>query len=177
MTTGRLLWGMTWRGGAWGLLVGTLGGTAYGAVFANVLLAAGLVSQMPFDWKPEYAVSAIGAVLFLALIGAVVGGIFGVPSGIVVGTMVGLAMGVLTRAVFYPPRGTRVFRWTLAITSALLTTIAAWMCFIAIMLFYANRNAASVGALMIVVAIPALIAGAAAALISRLLARWYEQHS
>ena len=176
MTTVKLLWGMTWRGGAWGLFAGTFGGTAYGALFANLLLAGGLVSQAPFEWKAEYTVSAVGAMLFFALIGAVVGGIFGVPSGLVVGCMVGLAIGILTRAFFYPPTNTRVFRWTLAIVSALLTTITAWVCFIGIMLFYANRNAANVGGLMVIVAIPALMAGAAAALISRLLVRWYEQH-
>ena len=174
MTTVKLLWGTTWRGGAWGLFAGTFGGTAYGALFANLLLAGGLVSRAPFEWKAEYAVSAIGAMLFFALIGAVVGGIFGVPAGVVVGGIVGLAIGILTRACFYPPTNTRVFRRTLAIVSALLTTIAAWICFIGIMLFYANRNAANVGGLMVIVAIPALIAGLASIFVSQRIAHWYE---
>ena len=117
------------------------------------------------------------AVLFLALIGAVVGALFGVPAGLVVGTTNGLLLGVLTRALFYPLNNARRYSWVIAVVSAVFTCIVAWLCFIGIMLFYANRNAANVGVLAVVVAVPALIAGIGAGLTSRLIAHWYESES
>ncbi len=172
MTTIKLLWGTTWRGGALGLLVGTLGGAAYGALFANGLLAWGLLAQ-PRALELKDLPAGIGAVVFLALIGAVVGALFGVPTGIVVGIANGLFLGILTRVFFYPPKNARAYRWTVAIVSTLFTAFTAWICFIGIILFYANRNAANFGVLIGIVTLPALIAGVGAGLLSRLITRWY----
>jgi len=170
-----LLWGTTWRGGAFGLVAGTMGGTAYGAVFANALLFFGLATQAAANFQRDDIPRALVSMLFLALIGAVVGALFGVPTGIVVGIANGLLIGILTRAFFYPPKNTPAYRWALAIVSALFTAITAWICFIGIMLFYANRNAANVPVLAVIVLIPALIAGVGAGRLSRLIARWYTK--
>jgi eukaryotic-like serine/threonine-protein kinase len=175
VTTIKLLWGTTWRGGALGLLVGTLGGAAYGALFANGLLAWGLLAQ-PRALELKDLPAGIGAVVFLALIGAVIGALFGVPTGIVVGSANGLFLGILTRAFFYPLKNARVYRRTTAVVSALFTGVAAWLCFIAIMLFYADRNAANIGMLIGIVTLPALIAGVGAGLLSQLITRWYESN-
>jgi eukaryotic-like serine/threonine-protein kinase len=175
VTTIKLLWGTTWRGGALGLLVGTLGGAAYGALFANGLFAFSLLAQ-PATLQAKDVPAGIVAIVFLALIGAVVGALFGVPTGFVVGLLDGLLVGVLTRAFFYPLKTVRVYRRTAAVVSALFTGVAAWLCFIAIMLFYADRNAANIGVLIGMVTLPALIAGVGAGVLSRLIAGWYESN-
>ena len=177
MTTVKLFWGTTWRGAGLGLLAGTLGGATYGAIFANILFAFGLMAQAPFESKPEYLTSGLVAILFLALIGAVVGALFGVPTGLVVGIANGLLLGVLTRALFYPLNNARRYRLVIAIVSGVFTIVVAWLCFISILLFYANRSAANFGILAVIVMIPALIAGVASGLTSRLIARWYESES
>lgn len=170
MSTIKLFWNTTWRGGAWGLLAGTMLGTAYGAIFANALFLFGL-AQAPLDLRADDIPRALGAILVLALIGAVMGALFGVPTGLIVGSLNGLLVGVLTRAFFFPPRDARTYRRVIALASALFTVIASWLGFLAIMLFYANREKANVPMLAVIVLIPALIAGIAAALISRVIAR------
>jgi len=177
MTTARWLWGMTWRGGAWGLLAGTMLGTAYGAVFANGLFFFGLLSQAPAEFHGEDVPRAIVAVLLLALIGSVMGALFGVPTGFVVGLLNGLLLGIVTRAFFYPLRDARTYRRVIALISVGFTAIASWLGFFAIMLFYANTEKANVPVLAIGVIIPALIAGIAAGFISQMGARWYERES
>lgn len=172
--TFELLWGTTWRGGAFGLVAGTMGGTAYGALFANALIFAGLISQPQFDFKPSDVVSVIFAVLFFGLIGAVMGALFGVPTGLVVGIANGLLLGGLTRVFFFPLKNAQTYRRVVAVVSAVFTAMVAWICFIGIMLFYANRNAANVPVLAVIAAIPALIAGIGAGLISQSIARWYS---
>jgi len=176
MKTARLLFGTIWRGAALGLLVGTFGGSAFGALFANGLFAFNMVLQAD-KISAQDAPAGIVAILFLALIGAVVGALFGVPTGFVVGIMDGLLIGVLTRVLFYPLKNVRVYRWTIAVVSAVFTSMVAWVCFLGIALFYSNRNSANVGALMLVFILPALIAGIVAGFISRLLTRWYEKAS
>lgn len=176
MSTRKLLWGMTWRGGALGLLGGTMLGTAYGAIFANALLLARLAQEWQ-TLSAENFVPGLAAVLLLALIGAVMGALFGVPTGLLVGALNGLLVGVLTRAFFFPPRDARTYRRVIALASALFTGIASWIGFLAIMLFYANREKADVPMLAVIVLIPALIAGVAAAFISRVIARWYENRN
>lgn len=176
MTTGKLLWGMTWRGGALGLLTGALGGSFFGALFANGLFVFGMVSQAsPLTAKDMPA--GIVAIGFLALIGGVVGALFGVPTGFVVGLMDGLLVGSVTRLFFYPLKNARAYRWTLALVSAAFTSVMAWLCFVGIALFYANRNAANIGAVMLIFILPALVSGIAAGFISRLIARWYQKES
>ncbi len=175
MSTAKLFWNTTWRGGAWGLLAGTMLGTAYGAVFANVLLLSGLFAQMPTAFESSDALRVGVVIPFLALIGAIMGALFGVPTGFVVGALNGLLIGMITRAFFFPPRDARTYRRVIATTSALFTGIASWLGFFAIMLFYANRDKANVPILAVGVLIPALIAGVAAAFISREIARWYAE--
>lgn len=177
MHTIKLFWNTTWRGGAWGLLAGTMLGSAYGAVFANGLFFFGLLSQAPAELQGEDVPRAIFAVLFLALIGAIMGGVFGIPTGAVVGVLNGLLVGIITRVFFFPLRDARTYRRVIAVTSVVFTTIASWLGFFAIMLFYSNRDKANVPVLAIGVAIPALIAGFAAGFISRLITQWYEKES
>jgi hypothetical protein len=177
MTTPKLLWGTPWRGGAWGLLAGTMLGVAYGAVFANVLFFSGLFAQMPTAFESSDALRVGVVIPFLALIGAVMGALFGVPTGLFVGLLNGLLVGILTRAFFFPPRDARAYRRMIATASALFTSIASWLGFLAIMLSYANRDKANVPLLAAIVLIPALIAGVSAGLLSRILSRWYEKES
>lgn len=175
MPTLSLIWNALWRGGAWGLLTGTVLGAAYGAIFANVLLFLGLLSQAAAQFRPDDLPRAYAAVLFLALIGSVVGALFGVPTGLIVGLIDGLLIGVLTRAFFYPLKDAARHRRVTAIVSAIFTTFASWLCFVGIMLFYANRARANIPVLMLLVTIPALIAGAAGWFVARHIARSYEQ--
>lgn len=177
MTTTKLLWGMTWRGGALGLLAGTMLGTFYGAVFANSLFFFGLLAQAPGEFRSDNVPSAIFAAFLMALIGSIIGGIFGIPTGFVVGVLNGLLLGIIARTFFYPLRDAKTYRRVIAPTSAVFTAIASWLGFFAIMLFYANRENANVPALAIGVIVPALIAGIAAAFISQIGARWYEKES
>lgn len=173
MPTLSLIWNALWRGGAWGLLTGTVLGAAYGAIFANVLLFLGLVSQAAAQFRPDDLPRAYAAVLFLALIGSVAGALFGVPTGLIVGILDGLLIGVLTCAFFYPLNNVARHRRVTAIISAVFTAAASWLCFVGIMLFYANRARANVPVLMLLVTIPALIAGAAGWFVARRIARWY----
>jgi hypothetical protein len=177
MSTSELFWGTTWRGAGLGLLAGTLGGASYGAVFANVLFAIGVLTQAPFELKPQDLVGALAAVLIMGLVGSVIGALFGVPSGLVVGVAGGVLLGVLTRAFFYPLTNARRYRWAIAVVSASFTGVLAWICFFSIMLFYANKGAADVGVLAVIVTVPALIAGVGAGLTGRLIAQWYENES
>ena len=176
MTTARLLWGMTWRGGAWGLLGGTMLGTAYGAIFANVLFLFGLAAQAPFNLQLDDIPRALVATLVLALIGAIMGALFGVPTGFAVGALNGLLIGIITRVLFFPRRDARTYHRVIATASALFTAIASWLGFLAIMLFYANREKANVGTLAVGVLIPALIAGVSAGFMSRMITHWYESN-
>jgi hypothetical protein len=176
MTTARLLWGMKWRGGAWGLLAGTLLGSAYGAVFAVVVDLYALSLRFPYLGEASDAPRALVGALFLALVGAIIGALFGVPTGLLVGASNGLLLGVLTRALFYPLKDARIYRRVVALVSAVFAGIAAWVCFVALALFYANRSAANVDMIVVIVAIPALIAGVSAGFISRFIARWYERN-
>lgn len=176
MTTLKLLLGTTWRGGAWGLLAGTFVGATFGALFANGLFLFGLAFEADKLTSKDMPASIV-AILFLALIGAVVGALFGVPTGFVVGSMDGLLIGVLTRVLFYPLKNVRAYRWTIALVSALFTSIVSWVCFLGIALFYSNRNSANVGVLMLVFILPALVSGIAAGFISRLITHWYEKES
>ena len=177
MNTIRLLWNTLWRGGAWGLLMGSILGMTYGATFANILVFAGLISQPWGNFKLGDIPAAIFAVLILALLGAIFGGIFGIPTGFAVGVMNGLLFGILTRLFFYPLRDTRIYRRVMALASGLFTAIASWFGFILIWLLYANKEKDTLGAGIVMVTLPAIIAGIAAAFMSRLGTRWYEKES
>jgi hypothetical protein len=149
----------------------------YGAIFANVMFFSGLFAEIPIAFESSDALRVGIVVPFLALIGAVMGALFGVPTGFAVGAMNGLLIGIITRAFFFSLRNARTYRRVIAVVSALFTSIASWLGFLAIMLFYANRDKANVGVLAVGVLIPALIAGVGAGLISRVIARWYEQYA
>jgi hypothetical protein len=177
MATIKIILGTTWRSAGLGLLAGTLGGTSYGVLFANILLAFGIMSQAPFEVKPQDLVGALAAFVIFALIGSVMGGLFGVPSGLVVGVTAGLLLGVLTRVFFYPLTNARRYRRVIAGTSAAFTGLLAWFCFFSIMLFYANKSAANFGVLAAIGVVPALIASIGAGLMSRVIANWYESES
>jgi uncharacterized membrane protein YkvI len=175
MATFKLILGATWRGGVFGLIAGTSGGATYGAIFTNVLFFFGLLAQDLTQIRSNDIPSAIFAVLVLALIGSVMGALFGVPTGFVVGLLNGLLVGIITRIFYYPLRDAQTFRRVIATVSALFTGIASWVCFFAIILFYSNRDKADVPMLALIVTLPALIAGGASALISRVIAAWYEK--
>jgi hypothetical protein len=132
---------------------------------------------MPTAFESSDALRVGVVIPFLALIGAIMGALFGVPTGLLVGLLNGLLVGILTRVYFFPPRDARTYRRVIAMASALFTAVASWIGFLAIMLFYANREKANVPVLAVGVLIPALIAGVGAGLLSRMITRWYEQHA
>lgn len=177
MTTARLLWGMTWRGGALGLFAGTMLGTTYGALFANALLLVGLDRNGLFVLTPNQISGGLAAILVMALIGMVMGGLFGVPTGFIVGLLNGLFVGLITRLFFYPLQNARLYRWTIGIVSGLFVVLASLGGFLAIALFYANASRANVPVIAALLVIPALIAGIAAVFLSRVITRWYEKES
>lgn len=177
MMTFKLLWSTTWRGGAWGLLAGTLLSMVYGALFFNAMLFFGLLSEMPVAFESSDVLRVGVVVPFLALIGAIMGGIFGIPTGAVVGGLNGLLLGIITRVFFFPLHDSKKYRRVIALTSAVFTALASWFGFFALMLFYANIEKANVPVLALIITLPALIAGMAAGLISQIGARWYEKES
>lgn len=174
MTTTRLLFGTTWRGAAWGLLVGTFGGSAFGALFGNALVfGVGLLRQ-PADLSLSDIPTAIAAVGVLALIGSVMGALFGVPTGFVVGLLNGLLVGIVTRVLFFPLKNVRVYRIVIALMSMVFTMLTSWVGFMLIWILYANEDKANMAGLAVMSVLPALIAGVGAGLISQIGARWYE---
>lgn len=178
ISTFKLVWGTTWRGAAFGLLVGTFGGSWFGALFGNVLVfGVGLLKQPPQDLGLKDVPAAIGAMLFLALIGAVMGTMFGMPTGVIVGLMDGVLVGIITRLFFYPLKNARVYRVVIAVISFIVTTPVSWVGFMLIWLLFSNDGKADLMGLGAISGLPALVAGISAALISQIGARWYEKQS
>lgn len=173
MTTLKLFWQMTVRSAAFGVIVGTFGGSAFGAIFANALFVGGLFTQDPSAFTAGDIPRAIFAVLFFGLIGAVVGAMFGIPTGVAVGALNGLLIAGVTRVFFFPPKNLRTYRRVISIVSALFAAFAAWFGFLVIALFYANRSAANIPALAGIFVIPALAAGGYAWFIAPRIVAWY----
>ena len=175
MNTIKLIWNTTWRGGAWGLLAGASLSMAYGATFANLLVFGGMITQPLGEFQPGDIPAVIFVIFFMAFIGTIMGGIFGIPTGFTVGAMNGFLFGIITRLFFYPPRNLRVYHAVMALSSGLFTAIASWVGFILIWQLYMNEEKGDLGAGVVMVTIPAIIAGIAAAFMSRLGYKWYEK--
>jgi hypothetical protein len=175
MSTLTLLWNTTWRGGAWGLLAGASLSMAYGATFANLLVFGGMITQPLGEFQPGDIPAAIFVVFLMAFLGAIMGGIFGIPTGFAVGATNGFLFGIITRLFFFPPRNTHLYHRVMALSSGLFTGIASWVGFILIWQLYMNDEKGDLGAGIIMVTVPAIIAGIAAAFMSRLGTRWYEK--
>lgn len=173
--TGKIIFGMGWRGVAWGLLGGTLLGAAYGAIFANAMFFIGLTTQAPAPPELKDALSAIAAVVVLALVGSVMGAMFGIPVGALVGLLDGLLMGIITRLFFFPLRDAKIYRRVMAWVCFVVTASASWGGFMLIWIFLSNQGRANFTVFSLISAIPALIAGVASVFISRLIAGWYER--
>lgn len=174
MPTLSLIWNALWRGGAWGLLTGTLLGSVYGAIFGTVVYLFVVIAQDPARIPLDNLPRALLGMRLLPVIGSVVGALFGVPTGLIVGLIGGLLIGVLTRAFFYPLHDAARHRRATVIVSGIFTAAASWLCFVGIMVFYANRARANIPVLMLLVTIPALIAGAAGWLVAWHITRSYE---
>jgi hypothetical protein len=177
MPTIKLLWGTTWRGGAWGTALGALLGALYGTLFLVALFLFAMSTQSGAPSQAEDAPRGLVAVLFLMLIGSGVGSIFGIPTGILVGFIDGLLIGILTRAFFYPLRNAQRYRRVIGIVSALFSAMGSWIGFALIMLLYAREHSLSVMTMAVVGAVPALIAGLGGVFISNRIAHWYESES
>lgn len=173
--TFKLLWGTTWRGGAWGTALGALLGAVYGALFLVALFLFAISTQSGAPPQAEDAPRGLGAVLFLTLIGSGVGSIFGIPTGILIGLVDGFLLGILTRAFFFPLRDARRYHWVIGTASALLSAIGSFISFALILLLYAKEHSISVTTMAAAGAFPALIAGAGGVFISNRIARWYEK--
>jgi hypothetical protein len=177
ISTFKLVWNTTWRGGAWGLLAGTFIGAAFGAVIGNVLVfGVGLMNQSKSLGLNDIP-TAFAVVFAVAMFGMVIGAIFGVPTGFVVGITNGLLLGIVSRVFFFPLTNVRAYRWVIALISMTFTTLTSWVGFMLIMFLYANQDKANYVGLAIFLVIPALIAGVVAGLISQIGARWYERES
>ncbi|MBI5033620.1 MAG: hypothetical protein HZB51_24130 [Chloroflexi bacterium] len=176
MKTSRLLFAITWRGGAWGLLVGAILGAAFGAIFAGKLFDLGLVEQSgaipSSDYPPAIADFMAG---FLALLGGIVGGGVGMPIGWMVGASDGFLIGMLLRASTDPMGKIRINRSVLFTISMLYTSVASLLGFIVILRFYSTQSAATSLWLLAIVIVPSLIAGIALGFVSQLLVLWYER--
>ena len=166
MTTGRLLWGTTWRGGVWGAVAGLILGAIYGPMLVVILTALDIVKQTtPLDAKS--VTDAAG----LALVGAIIGALFGLPTGVFAGVMNGLAIGILTRLFFAPLKNPVAYRWGIAVVSAVFTGIAGALGLVVILLLIGAVLDPQL--LLLTIPIPAITASIAAAFLSILITRWY----
>lgn len=175
MTTTRLLFGATWRGGGLGLVAGAMGGATYGALFANAMFFIGFITESQLPPELKDAPGAIAAVVILAFIGSVMGAMFGMPVGALVGLLDGLLIGIVTRLFFFPLRDAKIYRRVMALICFIVTASASWVGFMLIWIFLSNQGKANFTVFSLISAIPALIAGVAATLLSRVIARWYER--
>jgi eukaryotic-like serine/threonine-protein kinase len=175
VTTFKLLWGSTWRGGTWGIALGALLGMIYGALFMVALFFAAMSNQTNAAPQSADAPRGLIAILFLMFIGSIMGALFGMPTGVFIGLIDGLVLGVLTRVFFYPIRDALRFRRVLAIVSALISIVGSWTCFALILLLFAQQHSVSVTTMVVVGAIPALIAGAGGVFVSRRIVEWYSK--
>ena len=167
MTTGKLLWGTTWRGGVWGVLAGGILGAIYGPILIVILtIESALTNTLSSN-----DVRSIGGLSLFAL---VVGVIFGAAIGAFAGALNGLLIGILTRLVFSPSNNAARYRLIVAIASALFTGITALLGLLAILLLIMGTTP-DPQELILFITLPALIAAIAAALISILITRWYER--
>ncbi len=134
----RLVWGTTWRGGAWGLLVGTFAGATFGVLLAYVLeIGGGLLAQREPISLSDIP-TLIAALAIFGILGAFMGALFGVPTGFVVGVANGLLLGIVSRIFFFPLTDIRGYRWVIGLISMAFTTLASWVGFMLIMFLYAN---------------------------------------
>ncbi len=172
MSTSKLLFNFIWRGGAWGTLLGAVGGTGFGAWTGVALLALGLTQTDTALTSADLG-RGIFAALFLALIGSGIGSLFGLPTGFFLGLLCGGVIGAVTRAFYYPLQNARRYRVIVAGISAMLGALGSLAAFAAILQFYARR--AVFAESLIYFSVPALIAGACAAFVGGRLARWYEK--
>lgn len=168
MTTGRLLWGTTWRGGVWGLLAGIILGMIYGLAVIVIL------SFMEIANKTSTRTDT-GTIVGLAIAAIIFGAIFGAIIGLFAGAMDGLAIGILTRLFFTPLKNAGTYRLIIALISGLFTLIAAGLG-----LFIISIGTSMVldnGVRILIIGIPTIIAGIAAGLISIFITRWYIKAS
>ena len=97
MTTGKLLWGTTWRGAAWGLGTGFILAAAYGVLVIYWFLEDGTV------W--DYETPLIEIILGISGVFAFYGFWIAVPLGLLPGTVNGFLVGMLLRP---PSQKTRI---------------------------------------------------------------------
>lgn len=175
MTMQRLLWGMMWRSGAWGLLAGTILGAAYGILFSSILNLVGIHRGNLFILTP----TQVGwhFIMLVMFIGAILGILFGAPTGIIVGISNGVVLAVLMRLFFYPYKNSRAYHWIVFGVNIVFSIITSWLFLITIAYFWINRYINIFPQLAVLVLIPALIAGVSAGLLSRRITRWYEKQS
>ncbi len=174
MTTFKLLWGSTWRGGMWGIALGALLGMIYGALFMVALFLVAISNQTNAAAQPADAPRGLIAILFLMFIGSIMGALFGIPTGVFIGLIDGLILGILTRVFFYPLRDTQRLRRTLAVISAFVSIVGSWTFFALILLLFARQHSVSVTTMVVIGAVPALIAGAGGVFVSRRIEEWYS---
>ncbi len=88
MTTLKLLWGMTWRGGVWGLTAGGLLVTLYSAIIFTTLFLLDAILAL-FDSDLAGVVFDLMSIPIWAIPTMFIGFIFGVPLGLTVGSIIG----------------------------------------------------------------------------------------
>lgn len=150
MTTSKLLWGTTWRGGVWGVLAGLILGAIYGPLLILILAIIDIVNKTSSN-------DNLGEVAGFALLGVIFGAIFGAPIGLFVGALNGLFIGILTRIFFTPLKNKSMYRWGIAVLSALFTSVTAWLGLA--VLFIVIGSVLDANVLLLAITIPAFIGG------------------
>lgn len=170
MTTRRLLWGMTWRGGIWGCVLGTFLTSIYGWLFFAFTTGQSSV------WSKESLFSTSG--LMLSIFVAVL--FFSFPL-LLVGLTGGFVIAILTRKLFYPLTTPFQFRRISIISGfviGVLGFLAIWVLrFGSWDVTYSLKTDPELLKYILFPIVPALIAGFGATFVSQRLARWYERES
>gem|GEM_PF-1011759 len=175
MTTRRLLWGMTWRGGAWGLLSGMTLGGIYGMVVSFIVVELpDILSKQPQTIDALERLLRVDALLTLYSI--VVGMGVGTPFGLALGLGGGLGMGLFTRILYFRPRERILYQRFQQSIGALAITfgISGY-----ILLFYRIPNTEFFRfdftlVFWMFMGFPAIIAGICGMFFSQRILRWYK---
>ncbi len=178
MTTRRLLWGMTWRGGVWGAATGVALSIIY-----SFLVALGVAIW--HVWQPSEArtftetlTSLVGLPFFgTCFAGVPFGIIVGAPFGATIGICSGILVAIVTGTMFAPLVNRYHYRRVVAVTSGIVAVFSV-PAVVAETLkspyfgfaYWTNNDT------ILYLVGPAILAMFAAIIISQRLARWYENN-
>ncbi|MBI5302586.1 MAG: hypothetical protein HY868_10645 [Chloroflexi bacterium] len=126
MTTRKLLWGMTWRGGVWGLVCGGLLGGGYSVVLLGLLYMGYVINAFLFS-DFDYLFYVLTDATLAALPTMLVSFFLGSPVGGVAGATVGCVIGIFTRILFYPSEDEKRFQLSIRVLGDVAAIIATFL--------------------------------------------------